>query len=177
MATGVLHGGILFVRKYLADRADNSTAAQEVIQLVDTLVKMVQWDTLMCEQKGGGSDLSYSAPRSVHATGIGFLQNTEGHCMDVLWPSSDGYYTFNEMMTTMWLSYNYGCDKTKNDPNVACNNTELETAWKAWQGRRPHPSYNYFGYPLLSDWSAYIVQIPYYTSHAFNSDPEYMKLF
>jgi hypothetical protein len=49
--------------------------------------------------------------------------------------------------------------------------------WTAWQGRRLHPDLSYDGHPLLSNWPSYIVQLPYYAAHSFNSDPVWQRLF
>ena len=43
--------------------------------------------------------------------------------------------------------------------------------------RRLHPDDSYQGYELLSMWSSYLVQLPYYMVHTFNSDPVYQRLF
>jgi hypothetical protein len=59
----------------------------------------------------------------------------------------------------------------------SCENTPIENMWKAWQGRRQHPTMSYEGYPLLSYWPSYIVQLPYYSSYSFNADEEWSGLF
>ena len=40
-----------------------------------------------------------------------------------------------------------------------------------------HSDSSYDGHPLLSDWPSYIVQLPYYAAHSFNSDPVWQRLF
>ena len=40
-----------------------------------------------------------------------------------------------------------------------------------------HTDNSYDGHPLLSMWSSYLVHLPYYLVHTFNSDPTYQKLF
>ena len=62
-------------------------------------------------------------------------------------------------------------------PPGECNNTGIQRMWDHWQNRRKHPIYSYGGHPLLSLWSAYVVHLPYYMNHAFNSDPLYQELF
>ena len=42
---------------------------------------------------------------------------------------------------------------------------------------RHHPDDSYQGFELLSMWSSYLVQLPYYMVHTFNSDPVYQRLF
>ena len=49
--------------------------------------------------------------------------------------------------------------------------------WFKWQGRRNKPNHAYGGHPLMSMWAGYVLQLPYYTMHAFNSDPTYVSLF
>jgi hypothetical protein len=49
--------------------------------------------------------------------------------------------------------------------------------WKAWQGRRTKPIHSYGGHPLLTMWSGYMMQFPYYTIAPSNSDPTYAELF
>lgn len=77
------------------------------------------------------------------------------------------------MMPALWLSYNFVCGS---QPKGKCGNVPLENAWRAWEERPLHPDLEYEGNKLLSLWSSYIVQIPYYTVHAFNSDARYERL-
>ena len=45
------------------------------------------------------------------------------------------------------------------------------------QGRRMSPNHSYKGHALLSMWSGYLVQLPYYTAASFNDDATYNGLF
>lgn len=49
--------------------------------------------------------------------------------------------------------------------------------WAAWQGRRNHLWYYYGGQGLLTTWPSFLLQLPFYLVHAFNSDPVYTDLF
>ena len=53
----------------------------------------------------------------------------------------------------------------------------MERMWAAWSGRKAQPNFGYRGLPLLTLWPAYVVQLPYYTVHDFNTDPAYLTLF
>jgi len=53
----------------------------------------------------------------------------------------------------------------------------IEAMWKAWDGRKTLPNHDYDGHPLLSEWSSYLVQLPYYMVHPFNSDADFQSLF
>merc|ERR1712187_641707 len=75
---------------------------------------------------------------------------------------------------TVWLAYSKAC---AGKPAGQCENSALDRMWQAWQGRREHPNIAYQGVPLLSLWSSYIVHLPYYASHSFNSDPTWQSLF
>ena len=52
----------------------------------------------------------------------------------------------------------------------------IHTMWNKVVGRALHPNLEIFGHPLLSDWSSYVVQIPYYTTHPVNSFPAFQKM-
>lgn len=53
----------------------------------------------------------------------------------------------------------------------------IERMWASWQGRRLHPNTMYNGHELLSVWSSYLVHLPFYMTHSFNSDDAYVELF
>ena len=62
-----------------------------------------------------------------------------------------------------------------------CRNTPIDAMWKAWQARRLNPDVSWKdptsgkSFPLLSLWPSYIVQLPYFTSHSFNSDDKWSE--
>jgi len=101
------------------------------------------------------------------------LQSSTGVCSDILWPTADGSYDFNEMMPALWLAYNFACRGQLGN----CTNAALENAWQAWQTRRYKLNVYWDGFNLLSKWSCYVVQFPYYTTHAFISDPTWVDGF
>merc|ERR1719424_2395422 len=86
----------------------------------------------------------------------------------------DGMYNFNEEHYTVWFAYEKACplQKTGECPNVA-----IQQMWDRWMSRSQHPNYNYKEHPLLSLWSGYIVHLPFYTSHSFNSNADFQALF
>jgi len=176
MATGLLYSGAMFVRTYVSQH-EHSAAGQYIVNLVDNLVSMVRWDSMMCMQQWDNATNTTVAvvapPSSVHATGIPYLQSSTGVCSDILWPTADGSYDFNEMMPALWLAYNFACRGQLGN----CTNAALENAWQAWQTRRYKLNVYWDGFNLLSKWSCYVVQFPYYTTHAFISDPTWVDGF
>lgn len=48
--------------------------------------------------------------------------------------------------------------------------------WKRVIGRASHPNVKIDGYDILSDWAAYVVQIPYYTVNVVNSNPVFQQM-
>eukprot|EP00913_Durusdinium_trenchii_P001665 g1541.t1 len=49
--------------------------------------------------------------------------------------------------------------------------------WKRVIGRASNPTVQIDGYELLSDWAAYIVQLPFYTVNVMNSNSVFQQLF
>lgn len=176
MATGLFYAGAMFVRTYLSQH-DTSAAGQYLINLVDDMVKTVSWEKMMCAQQFDSATNKTiavaAAPNDSHATGIPYLQSETGVCSNILWPTADGTYDFNEMMPTLWLAYNFACRGQLGN----CTNVALENAWNAWQKIRYNPSTRWNGKKLLSEWSCYVVQFPFYTTNAFISDPVWVDGF
>jgi hypothetical protein len=48
--------------------------------------------------------------------------------------------------------------------------------WKRVIGRASHPNVKIDGYDILSDWAAYVVQLPYYTVNVVNSNPVFQQM-
>jgi hypothetical protein len=90
-------------------------------------------------------------------------------------PQQDGYYQFNEEHYTVWFAYVKACGTA---PPDQCAHRGAAAMWERWQGRRLHPNkFSPVGhYSLLSLWSGYLVQLPYYTT-TFNQDAAYEALF
>jgi hypothetical protein len=90
------------------------------------------------------------------------------------------YYDYSELHYTVWLSYHQTC---RDAPLGQCENKDIEQMWRKWQGRRLHPDVSWTdisttkSYDLLSLWSSYIVHLPFYATHSFNSDPHWTALF
>ena len=95
-------------------------------------------------------------------------------CSAVFPMHPDGLYEFNEEMLAVQFAWQTACGA---HPPGQCPNKAIERMWQRWQARREHPIYSFGGHPLLSEWSAYVVQLPFYMSHAFNADPVYGGLF
>jgi len=53
----------------------------------------------------------------------------------------------------------------------------IHTMWGKVVGRALHPNVEMFGYPILSLWSSYVPQLPFYTAHPVNSFPAFQELF
>lgn len=49
--------------------------------------------------------------------------------------------------------------------------------WKRVIGRADHPNVKIDGYEILSDWPAYIIQLPYYTVNVVNSNAAFGEMF
>eukprot|EP00930_Biecheleria_cincta_P095864 TRINITY_DN87767_c0_g1_i1.p1 TRINITY_DN87767_c0_g1~~TRINITY_DN87767_c0_g1_i1.p1 ORF type:complete len:687 (-),score=78.48 TRINITY_DN87767_c0_g1_i1:68-2077(-) len=171
MATGLFYSGAMFVRTYLS-KNDDSLEGAEIINLVDELVAMVKWDTMMCMQALGSAVVAQ--PNSPYATGIPYLQLDSGECKDILWPTADGSYAFNEMMSSLWLAYEFSCHS---QPAGNCTATALQTAWQAWQSRRHKLDAKFLDRSVLSQWSCYIAHFPFYTVNPFVTDPAWRKAF
>jgi len=143
--------------------------AAEVAALVGELWDSIRFDAVLCAD----------GALSPRGTGIPMTLSLRGDaCGPAQEPQADGLYQFNEEHYTVWFAYEKACGG-----QVAgrCSNAAIEAMWDAWQGRRLRP--NHF-YPhaaerlaLLSEWSGYVVQLPYYTTRTFNSDPAYLALF
>lgn len=83
-------------------------------------------------------------------------------------------YQFNEEHYTVDLAYHQACASAP--PGNCSGSKPIRDMWTSWQARRIHTDTEYDGHPLLSLWSGYIVHLPFYTVHSFNSDPTYQSL-
>ena len=166
MSTDLLHAGIMFVKTYFERSDPGSANTLEISTLASALFKGVQWDSLLC------GDLGQIDP---NGTNIPMLQDWANGC-SALMPLRDGSYEFNEEFIAVNFAYQTACG---GQPAGRCSNVGIQRMWTHWQARRKHPIYEYGGRPLLSLWSAYVVHLPYYMVHAFNSDPTglYTSLF
>lgn len=168
MASGLNGAGVLFASTYF-NRTDptpgKSATTRQIVALAHEVHGMIKWDTILC---GENSTVSPTG------TGIPMLVDSGDGCQAVQYPQADGYYQFNEEHYTVWFAYEMACGE---QPAGECDNKAIETMWHRWQGRRQHINTWYGSHPLLSIWSAYLVQLPFFMVHAFNSDPTYLSLF
>lgn len=163
MCTGLMMAGALFCKTYLA--TVDAHASTEVAALTSELWASIQFPSLLCSN-GVISPTGTAIPMTLNLTG--------NDCGPAKQPDSDGFYQFNEEHYTIWFAFEQACGK---QPQGHCSNTAIETMWSKWMGRRLHPDHTYAGIPLLSTWSGYVVHLPYYTSHSFNSDAAFTQLF
>eukprot|EP00750_Incisomonas_marina_P018454 INCI2959.1.p1 GENE.INCI2959.1~~INCI2959.1.p1 ORF type:complete len:522 (+),score=56.35 INCI2959.1:194-1567(+) len=173
MCSGLLMGGVLFAKEFFNDVAPTSHTTEVIAELALSLYNTTRFEQLLC------SDGPNSTVNS-NGTAIPMIQG--GHddsCSALMTLDPDGMYNFNEEHYTVWLGYEQGC---ANQSDSQCSRHALENMWDRWQSRRYHPN-EFFNssagqsFPLLSVWSGYIVQLPFYTTHSFNSDPTYRQLF
>ena len=163
MATGLLHTGVMFAKTYFERTDAGSAATVHISQLAAALLKRVQWATLLCDDDGLLDPSGTNIPMTVNSTnGCGALMPLQ----------QDGYYNFNEEHHTVDFAYHAACPSGE-----PCANSAISAMWRRWQARRLHPDDSYQGFELLSMWSSYLVQLPYYMVHTFNSDPVYQRLF
>lgn len=164
MCSGLLMAGALFASDYFA--------AAEVTALVQKLWDSIRFDSLLCS---AGKSPTVDA----NGTGIPMTQEMVGAgCGPVQTPQADGFYQFNEEHYTVNFAFDQACAKAR----AAGGDCESYTRmWDAWQGRRGFPNHQYTSggvtFNLLSEWSGYLVQLPFYTTRSFNSDATYAHLF
>eukprot|EP00940_MAST-03C_sp_MAST-3C-sp2_P002398 g2398.t1 len=157
MCTGLMAAGVNFVRNYYASIDPSSHLSEQIVDLSDRLWRSIEFDKLLCDE----------SKESDRGTGIPMIQSFNGSCSAIQYPqASDGFYQFNEEHYTVWFAY------LKNTSDDA-----LSTMWTRWQGRRNAPNHAYANYSLLSEWSGYLVQLPYYTTASFHNDATYRELF
>lgn len=156
MCTGLMMAGVNFARNYFDTVDPSSASTRRIAQLASSIFNSIQWRDVLCNSQNRVD---------IHGTGLPMLEFTDGTCAAQQFPAQDGFYGFNEEHYTFWFAY-------LSDPQ----STELQTMWERWQGRRQHIKQEYLGHKLLSEWSGYIVHLPFYTTQSFNSDPVYNDL-
>eukprot|EP00438_Fugacium_kawagutii_P027932 Skav234345 [mRNA] locus=scaffold1274:8661:14006:+ [translate_table: standard] len=133
------------------------------------MMNMVQWYSMMCLQAFNSTALV----EGYNGTGIPFLMDSNGHCQAIMWPeAADGYYPFNEEITADWIATEVCFQKNQ----IPCSRPAMIDMWKRVIGRASHPNIKIDGYDVLSDWAAYVVQIPYYTVNVVNSNPVFQQM-
>eukprot|EP01052_Picozoa_sp_SAG31_P022363 SAG31_NODE_1775_length_7303_cov_2.409356_10_plen_327_part_00 len=165
MSTDLMHAGIMFVKTYFERTDPRSTNSREISRLATTLFAAVHWDSLLCGNHG---------QIDPNGTNIPMLQDWADGCSALMSYESDGNYEFNEEFIAVWFAYQTACG---NQSPGKCSNSGIQVMWERWQNRRKHTLYEFAGHPLLSLWSAYVVHLPFYLVHAFNTDTIYVQLF
>lgn len=170
--SGLNSAGVLFAREYFVGTAgrDNSTAARaltaSIARLGRKVYNLVRFENgILCNDAGRVDAAGFNIP---------FTLDDTGGCGALHAPEADGFYGYSELHYTVWLAYSRVC---AGYPPGGCPDKAIESMWTAWQGRRLHPNFAYKSFPLLSDWSAYIVHLPFYSSGSFNTDKNWSALF
>jgi hypothetical protein len=163
--TGLNAAGVLFAKTYFESKDPGSSLTKGISKLAQEVWEAVRFENVLCNTEGKVDP---------NGTAIPFTYDDNQGCKALHLPADDGYYTFSELHYTVWLAYNRAC---AGQAAGKCSNKPIERMWTAWQGRREHPNDSYKSYPLLSYWPSYIVQLPFYASHAFNNDSEWSSLF
>lgn len=149
--------------------AENTQLAQGIGALAKDIFNAVRFEHILCNASG-----QYDPSGNSSSSVVPFTFDDGSGCGGLQPILPDGFYPFSEVHYSVWLAYSKVCFGYT--PG-SCPAPQLEAMWEAWQGRRTAPNFAYAGLPLLSDWSSYIVHLPYYASHSFNSDPLWVALF
>lgn len=162
--SGLNSAGVLFARSYFAGKPSillSSALDQSISRLSKKVFNAVRFEHLLCTAGGRVA---------VNGTNIPFTLDDTGGCAGLHAPSpTDGFYQFSELHYTVWLAASRNAAMAKAQPER--HNPALDTMWERWQGRRTKPNMAYKGFPLLSDWPSYIVQLPFFAAGSFNDDP------
>ena len=170
MDSGFMMGGVLFAQSYFNDTDNGSSNTNTIVTLADELWQSTRFDSLLCNR----ADLVDPT-----GTGVPMLQGDNASvCSATQFPQADGFYEYSEETYAVWYAYVQACGGSgENQTHKGCKDTAMEAMWTAWQGRRTNPNHSYDGHPLLSLWSGYFFQFPYYTVAPVNTDPIYATLF
>ena len=170
--TGLNSAGVLFARSYFLGTAVRDTdasarnATKELARLAKKVFNLVRFENgILCNSAG---------EVDAEGTNIPFTLDNAGGCSALHAPLADGFYDFSELHYSVWLSFSRVCVGATTG---GCKDKPIENMWNAWQSRRLHPNLAYHGFPLLSDWPSYIVHLPFYSSHSFNTDANWSSLF
>eukprot|EP00927_Polykrikos_kofoidii_P040345 TRINITY_DN34509_c0_g1_i1.p1 TRINITY_DN34509_c0_g1~~TRINITY_DN34509_c0_g1_i1.p1 ORF type:complete len:548 (-),score=56.57 TRINITY_DN34509_c0_g1_i1:50-1693(-) len=158
MCTGLMMGGVNFVRNYYESVDPLSANTQQISKLAASIFHSIRWYDVLCNE-----NMQIDA---VTGQGLPMLEYSDGRCKAVQFPQADGAYNFNEEHYTFWFA------SMSNPYNVPLTNM-----WARWMQRRLIPNQRYKDHDLLSMWSGYIVHLPFYTTASFNSDETFTELF
>jgi len=174
MSTGLSYVGILFVQTFLLrDQQQSSTETGEIITLASKLMDMVDWHSMLCIQKFN-TTTEDDVISSYNGTGIPFLMNDDGSCQSIEWPEEDGYYPYSEEITAAWLAVSEVCGHKGQEK---CSMPAMVDMWKKVIGRVQHPNIEFMGYKMATKWSAYLMQLPFYTVHPANTEEKFLEAF
>ena len=172
MDSGFMMGGVLFAQSYFNGTDHGSSNTNTIATLADELWRSTRFDSLLCNRANGVDP---------NATGVPMLQgDNASFCSATQFPQPDGFYSFDEETYAVWYAYVQACGGSSGGGDSQaqeCKDKAMEAMWKAWQGRRTKPNHSYNGHPLLTMWSGYTIQFPYYTVAPVNTDPTYVELF
>ena len=176
MDSAFMMGGVLFAKSYFDDTDPGTNDSNTIAALADELFNSTRFDSLLCNRQGQVDPT---------ATGIPMLQGENASfCSATQFPQPDGLYEFDEEIYAVYKAYVQACviggggnGGGDGKPQGGCANKAIETMWTTWQGRKHKPNHIFDGHPLMSLWSGYMLQFPYFTIAPFNSDPTYVELY
>lgn len=171
MSTALMMAGVQFAVTFFEKNAALLPGPPGTVALISSLFSelwhSVDFESLPCSRAG--------LVDKVAGTGVPMLQDANASlCSATQYPQLDGLYEYDEEHYAIWYAYQSACSGYAAG---GCPNKAIETMWSKWQGRRNKPNHAYGGRPLMTMWSGYVLQLPYYTTHPFNSDPVYTALF
>ena len=166
--------GVLFAKTFFEREMPGSASTLQISALGRELFDAVQWSLLFCS----GSSMQPPYRDHVQATGtlVPWLYNSSNGCRLSFAPAPDGLYYYSEMHWLAWLAYEHQCRGGNSGRNCS-GPTPVHHLYRAWQDRASAPNYWYSGQALLTLWPSYVLQLPFYLVHAFNSDPRFVSLF
>ena len=161
--------GVLFAKTFFERTAPNAAATAQISALATQHFEAVKWEELFCSAAVG---LNGAGTVTSKGPWIPWLYNATTGCKDSFGPAADGLYIFSEMHWLVWLAHEGVCGGNR------CPAAHpIEQLWRAWEGRADAPEFRYAGEQLLTLWPSYVVQLPYYLVHPFNSDTRFTDLF
>lgn len=171
MSTALMMAGVQFAVTFFEKNAALLPGPPGTVALISSLFSelwhSIDFESLPCSRAG--------LVDKVAGTGVPMLQDANASlCSATQYPQLDGLYEYDEEHYAVWYAYQSACSGYAAG---GCPNKAIETMWSKWQGRRNKPNHAYGGHPLMTMWSGYVLQLPYYTTHPFNSDPVYTALF
>jgi hypothetical protein len=204
MDSGFMMGGVLFARSYFNDTDSGSSNTNTIVTLAEELWRSIRFDSLLCDREGLVDPTADGVPM-LQEDNASLCSATQFPQQDGYYEYTEEFYTVwyayvqacgidggaNSGANTdggtdggngngsigggQYL--NTGASGVRDRQTQGCKDKAMEAMWKAWQGRRTKPIHSYGGHPLMTLWSGYMMQFPYYTIAPSNSDPAYAELF